>query len=263
MISLVKKFWRALFHKGPIYTLRAIYHRLITESQTLNRLKLRFYIFLHNKSYSHITSLAARLNHGKHPKRKILNYEKFFFDQINANDSVLDVGCHEGYLSALLAQKAKNVIGIDTNPFHVKKAATLYSHINNLRFLVGDATTYDFGDKKFNKIILSNVLEHINRRIDFLKNLNRLADIILIRVPLITRDWLAVYKKQLGFEYRLASDHFIEYTPEILVSEASASGWRLDRYSIQFGELWGILSKNLKGEKNPKIHGQSTTKNEI
>lgn len=250
MISLLKKSLHTLFGKGPIYTLRAIYHRLITENMAINRLKLRFYIFLHNKSYSHITSLAARLNNSEHPKRKILNYEKFFFDQISADDSVLDVGCHEGYLSALAAQKASEVVGIDTNSFRIKKATDLYNHITNLRFLVGDATTYNFGNQKFNKIILSNVLEHIEDRVEFLQKMRRLGDTILLRVPLLTRDWLTVYKKENGFEYRLDLSHFIEYTLEDVKNETAASGWKLESYSIQFGELWAVTSKNADKNNN-------------
>ena len=52
---------------------------------------------------------------------------------------------------------------------------------------------------KVSKVTLSNVLEHIEKRTSFLKKLIDAfedKDIkFLIRVPLITRDWLPVYKK--------------------------------------------------------------------
>jgi cytidyltransferase-like protein len=35
---------------------------------------------------------------------------------------------------------------------------------------------------------------------------------LLIRVPMIDRDWITVYKRELGIEYRLDNTHFIEYT---------------------------------------------------
>jgi hypothetical protein len=35
---------------------------------------------------------------------------------------------------------------------------------------------------------------------------------LLIRVPVIDRDWIVVIKKELGLEYRLENTHFTEYT---------------------------------------------------
>ena len=232
IISHIKKFGFYSFLKTAT--------RRPFDNNFINSFKLRFFINLHNLSYKKISSLAKKLNKGEHPKRAILKYENFFLSNIKLEDSVLDIGCHTGYLSFKTALIAKKVVGIDLNKKNISIAKEIYK-LPNLSFISADATLFPFKEK-FNKIILSNVLEHIDRRIDFLKNLNRLTDTILIRVPLITRDWLAVYKKQLGFEYRLASDHFIEYTPEILVSEVSASGWQLSSYSIKFGELWGVLT---------------------
>ena len=95
--------------------------------------------------------------------------------------------------------------------------------------------------QKFDKIILSNVLEHIKDRVEFLKQMRKLSGVILLRVPLITRDWLAVYKKELGREYRLDRTHFIEYSLEELRDECVAGGWQITDFSIQFGEFWGVF----------------------
>lgn len=236
---MIKKFFIYLFQHGPYKTSQAVFSVFFKNNLFLNRLKLRFFIYLHNKSYSRITSLVRRLNKGVHPKRKIMGYEKFFLNNISPEDSVLDIGCHEGYLSKAAAKICQKVVGIDNNLKSIVLAEK-GEKISNLSFVFGDATSFDFSCH-FNKIILSNVLEHIENRIVFLEKLKQLSDTILLRVPLLTRDWLVVYKKENGFEYRLDPTHFIEYTLEELKKELEESGWKIENYSVNFGEFWGIL----------------------
>ena len=240
-MNLFKKFFQSLKNQGILATFRSIYARLFIFNTPLNKLKLKFFIYLHNLSYRRLTSLARRLGNGTHPKRKILKYESFFINNISSTDSVLDVGCHTGYLSYFSSQKAKQVIGIDISPKNISIAKSKYQH-PNLQFINADATNHHFSEK-FNKVILSNVLEHIENRVEFLKKISQFSDTILIRVPLITRDWLSVYKKDNGFEYRLDPTHFIEYTEDTLKEEISSANLSIKKYSIQFGEFWGILIK--------------------
>jgi len=93
--------------------------------------------------------------------------------------------------------------------------------------------------------MLSNVLEHIENRIEFLEKINKLAPKILIRVPLLTRDWLAVYKKEKGWEYKLDKTHFIEYSEESFKDELNKTGLKIENIRIQFGELYAICKNNL------------------
>ena len=99
----------------------------------------------------------------------------------------------------------------------------------NIKYIIGDATTYQF-EEKFDCIILSNVLEHIKNRKDFLKRIKHLAKYFLIRVPMINRSWLPLYIKRLGYEYRLSPDHYIEYTIESFKKEMETSGLSLNSY---------------------------------
>jgi len=66
---------------------------------------------------------------------------------------------------------------------------------------------------------LSNILEHIENRVKFLNKIKNLAPKILIRVPMINRDWITLYKKELGVEWRLDKTHYIEYTLESFEKE--------------------------------------------
>jgi len=54
---------------------------------------------------------------------------------------------------------------------------------------------------------------------------------------------LTLYKKKNGFKYRLDKTHFIEYSIDSLKTELNQAGWNLEKYSIQFGEIWGIVRK--------------------
>lgn len=212
--------------------------------KVLHRFILKIFINLHNHSYKIISKLATRLNQGIHPKHEIMKYHQFFVDNVSPDDQVLDLGCGDGANTFDIAQKAKKVIGIDQALENITKAKRNYQR-RNLNFILGDATNYKF-DQRFNKIVLSNVLEHIKNRKDFLISLHKISSMILIRVPMLTRDWLSVYKQQQGFEYRLDRTHYTEYTLESLNQELKQASWHLDQYSIQFGELWGIVKKDGK-----------------
>lgn len=213
--------------------------KFIKNNRYLSNLLQGIFIRLHNYSYHKISEYAGYLNNDIHPKHSILDYHKFFTDRVDASDQILDIGSGNGFLAYDVAEKAKNVIGIDIQEYNVRDAQKVYQR-DNLEFLVGDATVYNF-QNKFDKIILSNVLEHIEDRVQLLKDVKKLSSIILLRVPMINRDWLTVYKKNLGYEFRLDSTHYIEYTVDILEDELKASGWYLDYYQINWGEIWAVL----------------------
>ncbi|MBU0707869.1 class I SAM-dependent methyltransferase [Patescibacteria group bacterium] len=207
----------------------------------LNQSLLKLFIRLHNYSYKKITDLVTKINNGQHPKHSIINYHQFFVDNVAEDDTVVDLGCGTGANAYDVAKKAQRVIGIDIKQNNIDQAKQRYQR-DNLSFVVGDATKYNF-DNKINKVVLSNVLEHIEGRVSFLKKMHDLSDTILLRVPMLTRDWLTVYKKEHGYEYRLDPTHYIEYTLSDLKEETSLSGWVIESYSIQFGEFWGVLKK--------------------
>ena len=163
----------------------------------------------------------------------------FFFNNIEENTNILDVGCGIGFLTKLLSKKAKKIIGIDINKESIKFA--LKKHNNqNIKYIVGDATTYNFNEY-FDCIILSNVLEHIKDRKEFLKKIKNLSNVFLIRVPMIDRSWLTLYVKSLGLEYRLDQSHYIEYSFKSFKKEIEDSGLKIISYEIRFGEIWSRI----------------------
>ncbi|MCD6317897.1 methyltransferase domain-containing protein [Candidatus Aerophobetes bacterium] len=113
---------------------------------------------------------------------------------------------------------------------------------DNIKYIHGDATKLN-SNEKFDVIVLSNVLEYIEDRVSFLLKMGQLADKFLIRVPMLNRDWLTYYKKEIGYEYRLDPTHKIEYTMESFKEELSKAGLKIDSASIQFGEIWAVVRK--------------------
>ena len=204
----------------------------------LAKLMLKIGVFMYDLGYVLISSSAVRLNNGIHPKHEIMNYHKFFVDNVSEGNTVLDVGCGNGFLAYDVAKKAKRVVGIDINKKNIEFAKKHYKR-GNLEFIVGDATKYQFNES-FDVIILSNVLEHIENRVEFLKKLRNVAPKFLIRVPLITRSWLPVYLKELGYEYRLDKTHYIEYTEEEFFEEIEEAGFGIESYYVMWGELYAV-----------------------
>jgi 2-polyprenyl-3-methyl-5-hydroxy-6-metoxy-1,4-benzoquinol methylase len=203
------------------------------------KLFIKFFCWLHNFSYKVISALTVKENNGLHPKHRIMDYHQFFLDNISTENYVLDIGCGNGAVAYDLSKKASHVTAIDISEKNIAIARKRFNN-KNLEYITGDATKHTFKNR-FDVIILSNVLEHIENRVEFLSKIKKSAPKILIRVPLITRDWLAIYKKESGFEYRLDSTHYIEYTREELEKELGNANLKLIEFSINFGELWGII----------------------
>ena len=133
--------------------------------------------------------------------------------------------------------KAAQVIGVDIEERNIKNCKKSFQR-ENLKYLVADLNSYET-PAKFDKIILSNVLEHIEDRIELLRHLAKYADTILLRVPMITRDWVTVYKKNMRLEYKLDDTHFIEFTLKELRTFAS----QFDKGAIEVLTVEGSLKR--------------------
>jgi SAM-dependent methyltransferase len=219
-------------------TYRSIIYLLLCRIRQsgLRRSILRLLCHQHNSSYHWFSFFAA--GQGPHPKHTITNYHQFFIDAINSSDQVIDLGCGHGELAYDLAKKARSVTGLDLSHQSITKAKQSY-HLPNLHFSVGDITQPP-EQNHYDVAVLSNVLEHIEHRIALLKVIQTYADTVLIRVPMLTRDWITVYKEQNGFEYRLDDTHYIEYSVETFRSETFAAGLSISAWHIAFGELYAV-----------------------
>jgi len=202
---------------------------------------------LHNWAYKVAGGYSKFLEtDGLHPKHRIMKYHDWFKRQVRPEWVVLDIGCGNGALSYDLKEACKSVVGIDINPRNIDIASSQFSK-KGITYICGDATAYAF-DQQFDAIVLSNVLEHIENRVVFLKRIFSFQDqerspVLLLRVPMLTRDWITPYKKEMGVEWRLDKTHMIEYTIDTLKGELEAAGLVLSDFKVQFGELYGVVKK--------------------
>ena len=72
--------------------------------------------------------------------------------------NVLDAGCGEGYGSALLAERAAAVVGVDLERDVIEHAAQRYPDV---RFETGDLATLGFPDAAFDAVVTFQVIEHL------------------------------------------------------------------------------------------------------
>lgn len=200
---------------------------------------------LHTFAYHLSSRFASAANHGEHPKHRIIGYKEWFLSQIRSKDTVLDVGCNTGKLSITLSAKASFVYGIEISPVHIAEAKAKNSR-DNIQYLLADATTFDYSScTPIDVVTLSNVLEHIEDREAFLASLNSrvtwrdpYAKRMLIRVPLLEREWPTILKREMGLEYRLDRTHWTEYTIDGLETELKSAGFEITFSFVRFGELY-------------------------
>ena len=188
-----------------------------------------------------INERALKYGSGIHPKHKLTNYHQFFIDKINNGENVLDVGCGNGSVAMSIAKKLpkSSITGIDINKKSIEfaKQKQKDSNLNNLNFINGNINDYKIVS---DVVILSNVLEHIDNRITFLRNLRKLsgARTFLIRVPYFKRDWQIAFRKKLGMYYFSDNDHKIEHTLEELTKELGSANLVIKETKIIWGEIW-------------------------
>ena len=195
----------------------------------------------------HIYSLTGResirYGGGLHTKHKHTAYHTFFIKNINEGESVLDNGCGNGFLSYGIVNNFKNVklVGIDLNKSNIEFAKKNFRH-PNLKFVEGNVLT-DLPNEEFDVVIMSNVLEHIEHRVEFLTQIrNKIAPSkYLIRVPLFERDWRFPLMKELGIDYRSHPTHYIEYKQEEFFEELEEAGLKAENFEIRWGELWAVV----------------------
>lgn len=206
---------------------------------------LRFLFELDAALYPLKGQLAITYGDGVHTKHRHMKYHDFFVDRIQPQEQVLDIGCGYGSLAYDIAEKANaHVIGIDLNSKNIEKAQQKFAH-PNIEYYVGDALA-DLPGKNFDVVVLSNVLEHLPERPEFLQQVQATIQPkrILIRVPLFERDWQVPLKKELGVEWRLDPTHYTEYTQESFAEEIAKANLKFVHHEIRWSEIWTEVIPN-------------------
>ena len=120
-----------------------------------------------------------------------IRYEHFHryaaCSNVVSGKKVLDIACGEGYGSALLAQHAHSVFGVDISDAAVAHARSSYENkINNVQFKQGSADAIPFPDASFEVVVSFETLEHLSTQEEMLDEIKRVLvpnGVLIISTP--------------------------------------------------------------------------------
>ena len=193
-----------------------------------------------------INERALKYGNGIHPKHSLTKYHNFFTDNILNGENILDIGCGYGAVAISVASSKNKsiVVGVDYDKNKLLQAIN-NNQLKNLDFVELDATkTIPKGN--WDIIILSNVLEHINKRVLFLKKIieNSKCKKLLIRVPCFERSWEIPMRKKLKINFFSDDDHKIEHTVDEFLTEMKEVGLKVTDIKTAWGEIWAVCETN-------------------
>ena len=236
IISIV---WRLIPRIVRVYF---FFFLLILESRGDKKKGLKQLFFIKDRLDLVLNERALAYGNGIHPKHELTKYHDFFIDNIQNGENVLDIGCGYGAVAKSVASKKNKskIIGLDYDQIKLYQASkgNIYK---NLEFKNYDATK-NIPEGKWDIIILSNVLEHINKRTLFLKKIvsNSKCKKVLIRVPAFERSWEVPMRERLSISYFSDNDHKIEHTLEEFLKEIKSVGLIPDKVHTIWGEIWSV-----------------------
>jgi SAM-dependent methyltransferase len=114
-----------------------------------------------------------------HSWRKVENSMEFMIKYVNANHSVLDVGCGPGTITNDLARLVPNgkVCGIDTieDLVQLGREQARQKLLENVEYRVGSATSLPFEDNAFDVVFAHQVLLHLPDPVSALVEMRRVV----------------------------------------------------------------------------------------
>jgi SAM-dependent methyltransferase len=203
------------------------------------RRAVRELLVTYDDVYRAVDHAAIAYEDGVHPKHRLTSYHDFFVERVRPGDRVLDIGSGKGELAYDLVTRAgASVVGVDHDPGHVAFARARFDH-ERLEFLEGDVLV-GLPAGHFDLVVLSNVLEHLGPRVDFLRAVVASAQprCILIRVPVYERDWTVPLKAEVGLLSYWDPDHEIEYDEALFRNELTEAALTVTYLQLRWGEIW-------------------------
>ncbi len=143
-------------------------------------------IFPAEKPAEALEFTGERLTSAAHGQVEIEHFHRYFLarDLCRGKD-VLDIASGEGYGSALLAQVARSVVGVEIVPAIAAHAARSYPR-RNLRFVAGDARAIPLRDGAVDVVVSFETIEHLyehDRFVAEIKRVLRPGGVVIVSTP--------------------------------------------------------------------------------
>ena len=102
---------------------------------------------------------------GEKRQKDVINRLNWIINNVDG-ENVLDIGCSQGICDILLARKSKNVLGIDIEDESISFANSLLEKESDdvkkrVNFVNSDFIKFNFQNKTFDTILITEVLEHL------------------------------------------------------------------------------------------------------
>jgi SAM-dependent methyltransferase len=230
----------------------------LPRSKKRNYLLSFFYLFdrilffsneLKFKLYLNLAWIFHRLAHEKSVKYKkidknILPKGDFLAEHLGNGVSVLDIGCGEGHIASRIIDRAGKFLGVDYNDHSISVAAQKFNS-PNIKFLNIDIFKHfeAYPEEKFDVIIMSHLLEHIDEPTSFLAKVYPFADRFYVEVPDFDTSHLNYFRKHFGLDLVYTdADHVSEFDRYELKEM-----FKLNNYYIEHEEyISGVMKFWLK-----------------
>lgn len=214
---------------------------LLAEQPSPPRESVRWMLGVYDYVATAIDMQAIRWGNGVHIKHELMDgIHSFFYTRIPNGSNVLDLGCGRGTVAnAIAAHSNAKILGIDFDKTSIDYANSHY-HSPNLRFVHGDVFKDIPQIPSVDVVVLSSVLEHLDHRVDFLKDLIARfhPKTILIRVPTLERTHYVALKKELGLSPFIDRTHMLEYSTAFFTEEMRNAGLNIISQEIRWGDIW-------------------------
>ena len=170
----------------------------------------------------------------KHPFRT--NNQAFILDFIQPQHRVLDLGCGLGFVSYIVSEKAQKVVGIDYFNKDILQAKNVFKR-DNLEYHCADALSFlQENTARFDILMLSHILEHIEAPELFLQKFKGFFDYIFIELPDFEKTLLNPIRQDLNMRLiQTDDDHVVEFDRVELLQLFEKCNLRILEAEYKFG----------------------------
>jgi len=180
-----------------------------------------------------LVKLTGKSPYAIHPKHLLGSQSQYWYLQhLDSQDIVLDVGCGNAMHTLACAVKCREVYGFDYDPNQVQigREKAQRDGVRNVHLSEGSAQErWAFPDGYFDKVLLLDVLEHLNQRDFVLQEARRVLKgngHLILSVPNRETSWKRL-RKGVGLFYYSDDDHKVEYTKGEIEQELARNGFSI------------------------------------